>query len=118
VLRYLPRAVANVFLAPYPWQWFDIGGGTGPFRALSAVEALLLYACLGPLIVGLGSVVWRGSADALYLTVFVLAITVTLGLVVSNLGTLFRLRLESLLPLFAAGSVGWAWLLRRRGRLV
>jgi tetratricopeptide (TPR) repeat protein len=116
VLRYLPRAVANVLLAPYPWQWFDVRGGTGPFKALSAVEALLLYACLIPLIVGLAMVVRRGSPDALYLAVFVVAMTVLLGLVVSNLGTLFRLRLESLLPLFAAGGLGWTWLLHRRGR--
>ncbi len=36
-----------MLLTPYPWQWFDIGGGTGAFKALSAVEALLLYAVIG-----------------------------------------------------------------------
>jgi len=114
MLRYLPRAVLNVLLTPYPWQWFDIGGGTGAFKALSAVEALLLYALIVPLIVGLGMVVRRGSPDALYLAVFVVAITVLLGFVVSNLGTLFRLRLESLLPLFTAAGLGWTWLRHRR----
>jgi tetratricopeptide (TPR) repeat protein len=116
LLRYLPRAVANVLLAPYPWQWFDIGGSTGPFRALSVVETLLLYAVLVPLLVGLGTAVWRGSPDGLFVAVFVVAQTVVLGLVVNNLGTLFRLRLESLLPLFTAAGLAWAWLFRGRER--
>jgi hypothetical protein len=115
VLRYLPRAVANALLAPYPWQWFDLGGGTGPFKALSAVEALLLYACLVPSVVGLGTVVVRRSRDALFIAAFIVAVTVLLGLVVTNVGTLFRLRLELLLPLFAAGGPGWSHFLHRRG---
>jgi hypothetical protein len=116
VLGYLPRAAAGALLAPYPWQWFDVGGGTGPFRALAAVEMLLLYACLLPLIAGLGTAVARSSPDALFVAVFVVAMTILLGLVVSNLGTLFRLRLEPLLPLFAAGGLGWSRLLHRDGR--
>ena len=48
------------------------------------------------------------------LTAFVVVMTVLLGLVVNNTGILFRLRLESLLPLFAAGAGGWTWLLHRR----
>ena len=104
------RAVVNVFLAPYPWQWFELGGGTGVFKALSAVEALLVYVFILPLITGLVVVVCRGSADGLYLAVFVTATTVLLGFVMTSLGTLFRLRLESLLPLFAVAGPGWTWL--------
>jgi hypothetical protein len=74
------------------------------------MEALLLYAVLLPSIVGLGIAIGRRSPDALFLAGFVAAMTVLLGLAVSNLGTLFRLRLESLLPLFAAGGPGWTWL--------
>lgn len=113
VLRYLPRGLAHVLLAPYPWQWFDIGGGTGAFRALSALESLLLYALIVPLVVGLGLVLRRGSPDALYLAVVVGAQLVFLGLVVSNVGTLFRLRLEPLIPLFTTAGVGLLWILRR-----
>ncbi len=114
VLRYLPRAVANVLFAPYPSQWFDRHGSTGSFKILSAMEAVLLYALIIPLVIGLGIVVVRGSPDALYLAVFVTTMMVLLGLVVSNVGTLFRLRLESLLPLFTAGGLGCAWLVHRR----
>jgi len=114
LLRYLPRALAHVLLAPYPWQWFDIGGGTGAFRVLSALESLLLYALVVPLLVGLGLLLRRGSPDALYLAVFVGAQLVFLGLVVSNLGTLFRLRLESLMPLFTTAGVGLLWMRRLR----
>jgi hypothetical protein len=115
MLRFLPRAVGHALLSPYPWQWFDVGGGTGAFKALSALDVLLIYAVIVPLIAGLAAVVRRGSPDALYLALFVLVTTVMLGVVVSNVGTLFRLRLESLLPLFAAGGLGLAWLRRRRG---
>jgi hypothetical protein len=70
-----------------------------------------------PLIVGLGVIVRRGSPDGLYLAVYLVTSTVLLGLVVNNVGTLFRLRLTSVLPLFAAGGLGWMWLFRpRRGR--
>jgi hypothetical protein len=117
VLGYLPKAVANVFLVPYPWQWFDIGGSTGLFRALSVVETVLLYALIVPLTVGLWAGIRRGPPDALYLALFVLAQAVLLGLIVNNMGTLFRLRLQLLLPLFVAMGLGWAWLLDRR-RLV
>lgn len=114
MLRHLPQAVANVLFAPYPWQWLEGTGSTGPFKALSAMEAVLLYVLIIPLVVGLGIVVARGSPDALYLAVFVTTMVVLLGLVVTNVGTLFRLRLESLLPLFAAGGLGCAWLVSRR----
>jgi tetratricopeptide (TPR) repeat protein len=114
VLRYLPRALANVLFAPYPSQWFDRHGSTGSFKVLSAMEAVLLYVLIIPLVIGLGIVVGRGSPDALYLAVFVTTMMVLLGLVVSNVGTLFRLRLESLLPLFTAGGLGCAWLVHRR----
>jgi tetratricopeptide (TPR) repeat protein len=115
VLRYLPRALAHVFLAPYPWQWFDIKGDAGPFRALSVFEALLLYACLGPLVVGLWAGIVRGSPDTVFLAVFVITSAVLMGLVVSNIGSLFRIRLELLLPLFTVAGVGWASLVRRWG---
>ena len=112
-LGYLPRALANALFAPYPSQWLDRHGSTGPFKVLAAVEVVLLYVLIVPLVVGLGVVVLRGSPDALYLGVFVTTMLVLLGLVVNNAGTLFRLRLESLLPLFAAGGLGCAWLVRR-----
>jgi hypothetical protein len=115
VLRYLPRALANVLFTPFPWQWLDVGGSTGLFKALSVVEALLLYALIVPLIVGLVAVVRRGSPDALYLAVFVVAMALLLGFVISSLGTLFRLRLELLLPLLSVAGLGLARL-RHRGR--
>jgi hypothetical protein len=57
---------------------------------------------------GLGVV--RGSPRGLFLGAFVTTLTVLLGLVVGNIGTLFRLRLEILLPLFTTAGLGWTWL--------
>jgi Dolichyl-phosphate-mannose-protein mannosyltransferase len=110
ILRYMPRGLGNTLLAPYPWQWFDARGSTGPFKALSALEAVLMYVLIVPLLVGLGIVVVRGSPHGWFLATFVATLTLLLGLVVGNIGTLFRLRLETLLPLFTTAGVGSAWL--------
>jgi hypothetical protein len=117
VLRYLPRGLANVLLTPYPWQWFHIGGSVGVFRALSVVEALLLYISIVPLLFGLWLAVRRASPDGLYLVVFVATMTTLLGLGIGNIGTVFRLRLEALLPMFTSAGLGVLWLRERSPRL-
>lgn len=100
IILYLPRAVANLLLVPYPSQWFDVKGGTGPFKGLAALEAVLLYLLLPPLLLGTACVLWSRSVDGVYVVSFGVLIGLLLALVVTNLGTLFRLRLEFLMPFF------------------
>ncbi|MBI1892850.1 MAG: tetratricopeptide repeat protein [Candidatus Rokubacteria bacterium] len=100
LILYLPRAVANLLLVPYPSQWFDVKGGTGPFKGLAALEAVLLYLLLPPLLLGTVCVLQSRSVGGVYVVSFGVLIGLLLALVVTNLGTLFRLRLEFLVPFF------------------
>jgi hypothetical protein len=120
-LAYLPRALAVAFLAPFPWQWAETHGATGVFRMLSAVEMLLVYALMPAVLWGAWSTGRRGSALAWALLVFVIITALALSLTVTNLGILFRLRLQYLLPMAVlAGGLGWpgpyGGLARRYGR--
>jgi hypothetical protein len=97
LLTYLPRALAIGLLAPFPWQWFDI---TGFLRAFSVCDMVLLYGLLGfGLIAGVGAILRRDPLGGAFLLAFVTLGLVSMSLVVANMGTLFRLRLQFVLPL-------------------
>jgi hypothetical protein len=99
VVTYTPRTIGVALFAPFPWQWLEARGGAGPFRSFAVVETLLFY------LVILGAACqWRAWRMAIGIRTapawaFVLLLAVPLSLVVANLGTLFRLRLQFLLPL-------------------
>ena len=112
LVAYLPRSLSIAVLAPFPWQWFDVGGRTRAFRAFTAVEALLVYFLLAGV---LGSV-WKAyrhlgiqaagrevrrslGIQTVAIWCFIVFIAVPMSLTVANLGTLFRLRLQFVLPL-------------------
>jgi hypothetical protein len=99
-LAYLPRGVATFSLGPFPWQL------TGA-RQLVLVPEMLTWWLLLPSL-------WRGQRAArraagrriFVLAVPALLITVLLSLVVGNLGTLVRERLQVivlLIPIIALG---------------
>ncbi|HEV2706828.1 MAG TPA: hypothetical protein VGV59_12945 [Pyrinomonadaceae bacterium] len=91
VILYLPRAVLVGLCAPFPVMWFDAGGNVGTAgRLLSGGETLLMYfvellafVCL-----------WhRRRQMTVWLLVLVSLIGATaLGLVVVNVGALYRQR--------------------------
>lgn len=91
IIRYLPRAAAIGFLAPFPNMWFTSGkqvGSTG--RLLVGAESLVMYAVEGLAAFGL----WLGRRRLNAWFIFsVAAIGMTsLGLVVVNVGALYRMR--------------------------
>jgi len=91
VIRYLPRAVMIGYLAPFPNMW--LGTGLQVSRAgrlLSGAEMLVIYLIEGLAIVGL----WKGRRRfAVWFLWLVSAMGLTsLGLVVLNIGALYRLR--------------------------
>ena len=128
LLRYLPRAIAVGFLAPFPWQWFDTGGSTGGMRVVAGAEAALVYLLLAGValrawrmirVFGLIGCVRRTTRrmqlGGLFILVFGLVLGTAMGLVTANLGTLFRIRLLYWLPLLIlvaagdpVGNVAWA----------
>jgi hypothetical protein len=97
VIAYVPRALANAFLAPFPWQW-GTGTQTGVFRALAPIEVVAIGVLLPAMVAG----GWRRASlskpDGLVVVVFIAAVAVGYGMVMMNGGTLFRSRLQFLFP--------------------
>jgi hypothetical protein len=91
LLRFLPRAAATGFFAPYPNMWLKVGSSVGlTGRLLGGVETLLMYAIELLAIICL----WR---ERRCLPVWLMALTavggiLSLGLAVVNVAVLFRLR--------------------------
>lgn len=105
LLRFLPRATAHGFLAPYPYMWLKRGSSVGlSGRLLGGVEMLLMYLIELLAIVGL----WT---ERRRLPVWLLALSavggiVSLGLAVVNVAVLFRLRYIFLILLIVLGARG------------
>jgi hypothetical protein len=105
LLRYLPRAAAVGFFAPFPNMWLAPGKQVGSAgRLLSGLESLAMYAVEGLALVGL----WRGRRrQSSWFLLSVAAAGVTaLGLVVVNVGTLYRLRYAFLILLIILAAEG------------
>ncbi len=113
IIRYLPRGLVVVFFAPFPWQWFQPRGDTGAFKLLASVETVMMYLlvpCFVAFLVGL----WRRRDSLAWpILLFVAALSCAFAAAIPNVGTLFRLRLQAVLPLVillvATGSVARVW---------
>ena len=91
IVRYLPRATLIGLFAPFPKMWFasaSVMGGAA--RVLAGAETLVFY--LVALAAGLCAYVERRNIASWLLLLVALINMVALGLVVTNIGTLFRLR--------------------------
>lgn len=115
IIRHVPRAVVVGFLAPFPNMWFGNGKEVGVSgRLLAGFETLMTYMIECLALFGL----WRARKDLsawlLFLVVTVGA--VALGLVVTNIGALFRLRYSFWMLLLILGAGGADYLLGRGTR--
>ena len=112
ILRYLPRAAAIGFFAPFPNMWLTSGKQVGSAgRLLSGIETLAMYAIEGLAIIGL----WHGRRRV---SVWLLVTTATigviaLGLIVVNVGALYRLRYAFLILIIIVAAGGISQLLGR-----
>lgn len=112
VVSYLPRAMVVGFFAPFPQMWFERGAATGRAgRLIGAAETVSLYLLELMALVGL----WRGRAQLPAWLLFVAAVCgiTALGLVVTNAGTLYRLRYFFVMMLVILASEGVRVLCRR-----
>ena len=105
IVRFLPRAAMVGALSPFPNMWFSPGLQVGfAGRILSGVETLLTYVLELLALFGL----WK-SRDKLMswfiVAVFALA-AVALGLVVANIGSLYRFRYPFWILLVPLGVFG------------
>jgi 4-amino-4-deoxy-L-arabinose transferase-like glycosyltransferase len=117
LIRFLPRAAAIGLWAPFPKMWFERGDSVGSKgRMLSGLETLLMYVIEVLAVVGL----WRGRRKLSVWLLFSIAMmgTIALGLVVVNVGTLYRLRYVFLIMLIilAAGGISDTvnWFMKRQ----
>jgi hypothetical protein len=112
IIRYLPRAVVIGFFAPFPGMWFSSGTEVGSVgRFLSGLETAFTYLIECLALAGL----WRARKQLeAWLLFFILGMgVVALGLIVNNIGALYRLRYSFwiLIVVLGAGGVN---LLRHR----
>ncbi len=91
LILYLPRALAIGFWSPFPDKWTGAGKSVSSgAKLLSGAETFVMYLCELLVLVG----IWRAPrclAAWLLLLITTFGVTV-LGLVVSNIGTLYRFR--------------------------
>lgn len=118
VLRYLPRACLIGFFAPFPDTWL-VGstrvGATG--KLISAAETLVMYGVQILAVIGLFQA--RHSLSAWLLFLIAAVGVTTLGLVVANVGALYRQRYVFwflFIILGARGAIYVSSLLTRRWR--
>jgi len=113
VVRYLPRAAAIGLFAPWPKMWFTEGlmvGRAG--RMISGAEMLLTYLIEALAVFGL----WQKRRQlSVWLFTFSVILGVTaLGLIVINIGSLYRLRYAFFILLVIMGAGGAMGLLSKR----
>lgn len=105
IARYLPRAVEIGFCAPFPSMWFATGRQVGyAGRVIGGLETMLMYVVELLAILGL----WRERRRlSAWLLLLIAGVGLTaLGLVVVNLGTLYRMRYAFWILLIIVGAVG------------
>lgn len=105
LISYLPRAMMIGLFAPFPPMWFEAGAETGRVgRLVAGLETLALYVIELMALVGLWHKRHQPAAWFLF-AVSVIGAT-ALGLIVTNVGALYRLRFVFVILLVMPGSEG------------
>ncbi len=106
ILLYLPRSAEIAFLSPFPPDWFK--PGTLPantvMRRVSGLEMLGVYLALALLPYAVWR--WRARPDLWIILIFCSGMMLIYGLVVANVGTLYRFRYGFIMTLVALGIAG------------
>ena len=103
---YLPRATVIAFLAPFPSHWFGEGhfSTTTLMRRVSAVEMVIVYGAFVLFLITLWR--WWRRIELWVVILFCSGFLVIYGLVIANVGTLYRERYGFLMTLVALGIAG------------
>ena len=113
IIRYLPRAAVIGFFAPFPNMWLKLGTEVGiSGRIISGMETLFTYAIECFALAGL----WRARKElAAWLLFAIVGMgAVALGLVVNNVGALYRLRYSFWILIVVLGAGGVTHLCGRK----
>lgn len=110
IVRFLPRAAAIGFFAPFPNMWIATGNRVGSAgRLLSGLETMAMYVIEALAFIGL----WSGGRGPRRWSVWLLGLfaamgLISLGLVVVNVGALYRLRYVFLILVIVLATEGAA----------
>jgi hypothetical protein len=106
ILLYLPRAAEIAFLSPFPTDWFKAGSlpANTVMRRVSGFEMIGVYLGLALLLYAVWR--WRARLDIWITLIFCSGMMLIYGLVVANVGTLYRFRYGFIMTLVALGIAG------------
>ena len=105
LLRYIPRAFVVGFYAPFPNMWYEEGAKLGfSARIVSGFETLLMYGVEIMALLGIWQA--RRRLSAWYLFLVASTGMTMLGLVVVNIGALYRFRYSFWILLLVLGAGG------------
>lgn len=122
VIKYLPRAAQIAFLAPFPAHWLGVGSleANTMMRRITAFEMLGVYFSL--LFLPYAIWHWRKRIELWIILICCIPPLLIYGIVVANIGTLYRMRYGFLMTLVALGLAGFIAMVQqirqRRGRLL
>jgi hypothetical protein len=119
LLAYVPRALQIGLFAPFPEIWFSEGISPGGrvMRSISAVEMMISYILF--LGVCLGSVLCKRNKAIFYVLLIVTMVMILINsLVVTNIGSLYRLRYISWQVINGLGVIGWYFFIKRSNLLM
>jgi len=105
IIHHLPRTIGAAILTPYPWRR-SISGDTGVFRNFASVEVLLLVFLLPILIAGGVGVSKMKSLVGCWMLTYGLLVWFLVALVMPIEGSIFRLRLQGVMPVLVAAIGG------------
>lgn len=107
IVAYLPRAGQIAFLAPFPNQWLSAGTylESSLMRKISGFEMIFVYFTL--IFLPYAIWYWRKSVEIWVISIFCIYMLFVYGLVVCNVGSLYRMRYVYLTTLVALGIAGF-----------
>lgn len=111
IFLYLPRAAQIAFLAPFPNQWFGDAScaANSLMRRISILEIVIIYFTLIFLPYAIWH--WRKRIEIWIIFIFCVYMMLVYGLVICNVGTLYRMRYGYITILVALGIAGFIILL-------
>jgi hypothetical protein len=113
LMFYLPRAVQISFTAPFPNDWLSEGKEVGKIgKMLAGAEMILWYLVLiGFVYLSLHNIYLFKPLIVVF--IFSITIIVLLGVVVPNVGALYRMRQGYMIPFFIFGLYGLKMIIYR-----
>ncbi len=114
LIQYLPRALQIGLLAPFPYMWFsDVQTKSGyVMRVISSIEMSISYILLLGLVFGL---IPREIKNPIFWIsiIFSVSLLIFFPLLITNVGTLYRMRYFNWQIINGLGVIGWYYIFNK-----